>query len=214
MCVIVVCVVSIPSLLFCILLFHDGSSCVYIYHIVLEFVSIHLFCPHSQLFFSCVLIYHRVVPSLYLFLLLCCVCDISGRHMTSTSSCWCDDCMYRIYMDWLFLLQGFACAMQPPFTASCGFVCCFVGVQYHAIIVADIVLNCMVSDAMSLQRECSPCYNRIMCCGCLSMQRSVHSLHCVGSTCSCLFLYATFTKWHASIHSVRHCHPLLCFVIA
>ena len=109
------------------------------------------------------------------------------------------------------MLQGVARDMQSTFTASC--FCC-VGVQSHTIIVACLILNCMFLDAMSLQRECSPCYNRIMCCGCLSVQSSVHSLHCVGSTFPCLFLYATFTMWHASIHSARNCHPLSCFVIA
>ena len=36
-----------PLLVF---VFHDGSSCVYLNHLVLEFVSIILFRPHSQLF--------------------------------------------------------------------------------------------------------------------------------------------------------------------
>ena len=70
--------------------------------------------------------------------------------------------------------------------------------------------NCMHLDAMSLQGECSPCYNGIMSCGCLSVLSSVHSLHCVGYTLSCTCLH--YLHDVACKLSLRNKSATLCWV--
>ena len=101
--------------------------------------------------------------------------------MASTSSWWFYDCIFLyiyIYIEYIYIYiyiwSGYSCC--KGLLVPCNYLSphhvFFVGVQSHAIIVADFVLNCMLSDAMSLQVECSRCYHRIMCCGCVCQRRA------------------------------------------
>ena len=146
----------------------------------MEFVSIHLFCPRAQWFLVRVDLSSRGAFVVFVFV-----------AFVLFAICWCDawlllhpDGFTIVYLVYMYMyiyiyiyIYIYMCiygvVILVARVCSCHAITlhrimfCFVGVQSHVIIIADFVLNCMLSDVMSLQGECSRCYDRIMCCGCV-----------------------------------------------